>query len=202
MVFCSPMTTGSQVRSAWHETACVSSTDTSSSRRTGRKVRKSEHFWALFRADVHCCTKLWLTPRPEWYVANSCTRLSTIKGHSSSWVRLRAVGLLTPRHALLCAIKSTVDGGPQRCRRISQQTRGLRSKGFPKTCTGTGVRNVHRGKVFVGVKVTEAATATAPPAGSPWCGSRSQTEGNSRSGANKVWRHAGRSSRHRARGNP
>ena len=48
MVFCSPMTTGSQVRSAWHETACVSSTDTSSSRRTGRKVRKSEHFWAFF----------------------------------------------------------------------------------------------------------------------------------------------------------
>ena len=49
MVFCSLGKATCQVRSAWDETTCRSSADTSGSRRAGRKVRQSETFGAYFQ---------------------------------------------------------------------------------------------------------------------------------------------------------
>jgi hypothetical protein len=48
------------VRCAWYERVCGSSPDTSGSHRAGTKVRKSEQFLGVFRADVHQCTRPWL----------------------------------------------------------------------------------------------------------------------------------------------
>ena len=48
MVFCSLGTTTCQIASAWQETSCRSSPDTSGSRRADRKVRQTETFWAFF----------------------------------------------------------------------------------------------------------------------------------------------------------
>ena len=48
MVFCSLGKATCQARSAYNETTCRSSLATWKSRRAGRKVRKSENFWAYF----------------------------------------------------------------------------------------------------------------------------------------------------------
>ena len=113
MVFCSLGKVSCQLRSPWREATCRSSPDTSGSRRAGRKVRKSETFWAFFErmsTGVHS---------PGWDLDRSCSSRTRLRysGRVGQRVRLsRSQGAWVrsslPATAFLILNQDIIDSTP------------------------------------------------------------------------------------------